>query len=353
MPSYAKLLEQTYYPLQAAEARWTASKAAAAGQFSALEAERKALEDIRAQRLRYGENIRVRSNNDAFRMQALTAQLGVQPPGGGGGGGGDAYRKAMEELGKVGGGANFGSGTPARSKLDAAIRAAPDLETAQAAYRAAVDKGYSGPPPASIASKPTREQNRAEGNKGNKAALEAYQRGLNSGNAQMELAEDLGPRGFEGGAEGKAFFEGLTPAEQELLNLYQQGLTDDAQVTPEELRGRSVEAGKALYDRAAAVKGYRGQDRAVYDPAYLALLKEEAGAAQALGEKRKKFEGKKPTGGLTNREKERSKNYLMKSKSSSVQGKLRASLKAKHRAVKKGLEHKSQGRLTKMRRRRN
>jgi adenylosuccinate lyase len=36
-----------------------------------------------------------------------------------------------------------------------------------------------------------------------------------------------------------------------------------------------------------------------------------------------------------------------------VQGKLRASLKAKHRAVKKGLEHKSQGRLTKMRRRRN
>lgn len=67
----------------------------------------------------------------------------------------------------------------------------------------------------------------------------------------------------------------------------------------------------------------------------------------------KKFEGKKPTGGLTNREKERSKNYLMKSKSSSVQGKLRASLKAKHRAVKKGLEHKSQGRLTKMRRRRN
>jgi protein SDA1 len=66
----------------------------------------------------------------------------------------------------------------------------------------------------------------------------------------------------------------------------------------------------------------------------------------------KKFEGKKPDAGLTNREKERKKNFMMKSKSHSVQSKLRASLKAQYKAVKGRLEHKSQGRLTKMRRRR-
>jgi protein SDA1 len=57
--------------------------------------------------------------------------------------------------------------------------------------------------------------------------------------------------------------------------------------------------------------------------------------------KGRKWEGTTPGGGLTNKEKDRKKNYLMLRKSRPVQGKLRADLKAQDRAIKKHLKTNS------------
>jgi protein SDA1 len=67
----------------------------------------------------------------------------------------------------------------------------------------------------------------------------------------------------------------------------------------------------------------------------------------------RKFEGTKPGGGTTNREKARRKNFLMLRKSGAVQKKLRSDLKAQGRAIRKRLQENAvRNRRTKMRRRR-
>lgn len=66
-----------------------------------------------------------------------------------------------------------------------------------------------------------------------------------------------------------------------------------------------------------------------------------------------KFEGKRPGGGLTNKEKARKKNFLMLRKSSAVQGKLKQSLLHKQRAIRKQLRgNATMDRRQKQRRRR-
>jgi hypothetical protein len=68
---------------------------------------------------------------------------------------------------------------------------------------------------------------------------------------------------------------------------------------------------------------------------------------------KKKYEGHRPGGGTTNKEKERRKNFLMVRKSSVVQGKLKSSLKDQNRALKKRIRgDKVMDRRSKKRRRR-
>ena len=101
MPSYAKVLTDTYLPAQAAKLRWESAKAVAGAQFDALAELRSATDDIRLRRQQYAENIRTREGGtDAFMFQAIQAQAGVQAPGRGGGGGGTstAFQSALNAV---------------------------------------------------------------------------------------------------------------------------------------------------------------------------------------------------------------------------------------------------------------
>jgi len=69
-------------------------------------------------------------------------------------------------------------------------------------------------------------------------------------------------------------------------------------------------------------------------------------------EKTAKYEGKKPGGGMTNREKQRFKNYLMLRKSSAVQQKMKRSLSAAKKNVKAQLTSKANLERRKKQRRR-
>lgn len=73
---------------------------------------------------------------------------------------------------------------------------------------------------------------------------------------------------------------------------------------------------------------------------------------QSKAEK-KQFDGKKPGGGLTNKEKQRKKNYLMLRKSSAVLGKLSKSLKDQKKDIRKRIQGaKTMNKRQKLRRRR-
>ena len=81
MPSYAKVLTETYLPAQAAKLRWESAKAVAGSQFDALAEQRKAVAEVRLRRQQYAENIRTRaSGTDAFMFQAVQGLVGVQAP---------------------------------------------------------------------------------------------------------------------------------------------------------------------------------------------------------------------------------------------------------------------------------
>lgn len=296
MPSYKQTLKQTYFPVQAAAASWTAAKASAGAEFSALDAERKALAEIRAARTRYAENLRPRESNDAFVMAALgavnaAAAKSADAPTGGAVYSNPAFDKALVEARSA---AKTGIGATPTNVLSivAAAKAAKTSEE-----RAIVDALARG-----VGNAETKLQKidrptvtRAQVESGSNAAAQATRKqlGLEAEGAAtlLEQAQSSGAMGFEGGEGGKSWFKGLTEDQQRMLALYQSALENDGVVSPGEIPGDVAEAAK-LFQEAKIQGGYRRKDRVLYDPSYLRMLQEETKAAAKLAEKEAKVQGK-------------------------------------------------------------
>ena len=290
MPSYAKVLTDTYLPAQAAKLRWESAKAVAGAQFDALAELRSATDDIRLRRQQYAENIRTREGGtDAFMFQAIQAQAGVQAPGRGGGGGGPstAFQSALNAVkGLSTGSDQFKSTSASLNAVQGALSQARTVEQFNAVKQAAQSKGYTGPmvrPP----NLPSEVKLRSDAQAGNAAAQAEYMRVVGSNQALIDLADNLGPRGFQGGLKGRQFFDNLTDEQQELARVYASALLDDGVATADELPEGQLEEARKLHGQVEAKGAYRLQDKAAYDRGYLELVKDlstkEAGLAEAEG----------------------------------------------------------------------
>lgn len=297
MPSYKQTLKQTYFPVQEATAAWTAAKASAGAEFSAVEAERKALAEIRAARTRYAENLRPRESNDAFVMAALGGLVKAEgekdkAPKVGFEYKNEPFDEAMVMARKA---ANKG-GSPTKTDVENIVAAAKAAKTTD--ERNLVDalaKQAGGNATAKVAEVKRPKKSIAQVTAGNDAASkeirDSLQAGVAGAESLLEQAQSSGAMGFEGGEGGKTWFKGLTEDQQRMLALYQSALENDGVVSPGEIPGDVAEATK-LFEEAKLQGGYRRKDRALYDPSYLRMLQEETKAAAKLAEKEAKVQGK-------------------------------------------------------------
>ena len=290
MPSYAKVLTDTYLPAQAAKLRWESAKTVAGAQFDALAELRSATDDIRLRRQQYAENIRTREGGtDAFMFQAIQAQAGLQAPGRGGGGGGPstAFQSALNAVQGLGTGSDqFRTASASLAAVQGALSQARTVEQFNAVKQAAQSKGYTGPmvrPP----NLPSEAKLRSDAQAGDAAAQAEYMRVVGSNQALIDLADNLGPRGFQGGLKGRQFFDNLTDEQQELARVYASALLDDGVASADELPEGQLEEARDLHGKIEAKGAYRLQDKAAYDQGYLELVKDlstkEAGLAEAEG----------------------------------------------------------------------
>jgi hypothetical protein len=299
MPSYKQTLKQTYFPVQEAAAAWTAAKASAGAEFSAVEAERKALTEIRAARTRYAENLRPRENNDAFVMAALGGLVKAEgekgkdkTPKGGFKYKNEAFDDAMVKARKA---ADKG-GSPTKTDVEnivAAAKAAKTTDERNLVDALAKRAGGNASTKVEDVKRPTKSI--AQVTAGNDAASREIRDSLEAGVAGakgvLEQAQSSGSMGFEGGEGGKAWYNGLDAGQKRMLALYQSALEDDGVVSPGEIPGDVAEATK-LFEEAKLQGGYRRKDRTLYDPSYLRMLQEETKAAAKLAEKEAKVQGK-------------------------------------------------------------
>lgn len=288
MPSYAKVLTETYLPAQAAKARWESAKTVAGAQFDALAEQRKALDEVRLRRQQYADNIRPRESADAFQMAAL--QKGLELSGLAGVPGATPvspeYQAALNTVANIP--ANATSGNADYVAAVAGLKSAESVEQYDRLRKAILAKVPQANLPGAPASLKTEEQRSA----GRRAV--AAQRGQQGVSVQemRELADSLGARAFQGGEEARLFYKGLPAEDQEALNLYQNALLDDGVVSPDELPEGMLERGAQRYKEAAAKGAYRRQDRGAYDEGYLDLLKDMSTKETALKEAEARLQGK-------------------------------------------------------------
>jgi hypothetical protein len=288
MPSYAKVLTETYLPAQAAKLRWESAKAVAGSQFEALAEQRKAVDEVRLRRQQYADNIRPRESADAFQMAAL--QKGLELSGLAGIPSATAvspeYQSALNAVGRIP--ANATSGNANYVSALAGLKSAGSVEQYNRLSRAILAKVPGAALPAAPASLKTEAQLSA-----GRGAL-AAQRGQQGVSVQemRELADSLGARAFQGGEEARLFYKSLPAEDQEALTLYQNALLDDGVVTADEIPEGVLERGAAVYKQAAAKGAYRRQDRGAYDEGYLDLLKDMSTKETALKEAEARLAGK-------------------------------------------------------------
>ena len=297
MPSYAQVLTDTYLPAQAAKLRWESAKAVAGAQFDALAEQRRAVDDVRLRGQQYAENIRSREGGtDSFIFQAVQAMAGTAAPTGGGGGrsGGtsSAFSGALSAVQALPRGAEQFT---AESASLAAVRRAADqartVEQFKAAQEAARSKGFSGSlvqPPGL----PTAAKLKAAAQAGDAAAQAQYRQAVGSNQALIDLADNLGPRGFQGGLKAREFYDALSDDQQELARVYASALLDDGVVTADEVPEGQLEDARALHGQIEAKGAYRLQDKAAYDQGYLDLLKDLSAKEAGLKEVEGRFAGK-------------------------------------------------------------
>jgi len=294
MPSYAKVLTETYLPAQAAKLRWESAKAVAGAQFDALAEQRKAVAEVRLRRQQYAENIRTREGGaDAFMFQALSGLVTIpRPTKGDGGGPSPAYEAGIKNIRALPAeGTAFRTGDADDLLVKSTLKEAESVEQKQRVIDLARARGYKGALviPAETLSEKAIEK---EALKGDAAAAAEYIRLVGSQQALVDLADSLGDRAFQGGTKARQFFENLTDDQQELARVYASALLDDGEVTPDEIpEGRREEAEK-LHKQIQAKGAYRLQDKGAYDEYNLGLLRDLAAKETALKKDEARLAGK-------------------------------------------------------------
>jgi hypothetical protein len=297
MPSYAQVLTDTYLPAQAAKLRWESAKAVAGAQFDALVEQRRAVDDVRLRAQQYAENIRTREGGtDAFIFQAVQAMAGAAAPTGGGGGRGGAsspaFSKALAGVqGLTAGAEQFKAGSGSLAAVQNAVSQARTVEQFKAAQAAARSKGFNGSlvqPPGL----PTEAKLKTAAQAGDAAAQARYRQAVGSNQALIDLADNLGPRGFQGGLRAREFYDNLSDQQQELARVYASALLDDGVATADELPEGQLEEARALHQQIEAKGAYRLQDKAAYDQGYLDLLKDVSAKEAGLREEEARLAGK-------------------------------------------------------------
>jgi hypothetical protein len=294
MPSYAEVLTDTYLPAQAAKLRWESAKTVAGAQFDALAEQRKAVDEVRLRRQQYAENIRTREGSaDAFMFQAMQAQAGVQAPGKGGGGGGtrEAVDAGVNAIRALPGSTVFKTGSAEEQLVRNTFNAAKSVEQKQRVIEAAASRGFQGSLviPAGTPSEKAVEKKAREGDA---AAQAQYLELVGRAQATIDLADNLGPRGFQGGTKAREFYENLTNEQQELARVYASALLDDGVVTAEEVPVGQLEEARKLHGQIEAKGAYRLQDKAAFDQGYLDLLKDLSTKEGALKDVEGRLQGK-------------------------------------------------------------
>lgn len=294
MPSYAEVVTQTFLPAQAAKLRWESAKTVAGEQFNALAEQRRAIEEIRYRRQQYADNIAATDGStDAFMFQALQTLSGAQAPTGGGGGGGS--KAAADSLAAVKklpvGQEQFTAGSAATLAVQNALKSARSVEQFEAAKAAAESKGYTAAivRPSGLESEKALQAKAARGDAAAKRQLDAIRSGAI---AQLDLADNLGSRAFQGGLKGREFFEGLSAEQQELSRTYASALLDDGVVTEDEIPEGQLEAARKLHGEIESKGAYRLQDKAAFNRGYLDLLKNLSADEARLKETEARLKGK-------------------------------------------------------------
>ena len=294
MPSYAEVVTQTYLPASAAKLRWESAKSVAGAQFDALAEQRRAIEEIRYRRQQYADNIAATDGStDAFMFQALQAMTGAPPAGAGARPGpGKAFNDSLSALKKLPvGQEQFTSGSASTLAVQSALKSAKSVEQFEAAKAAAESKGYAAAVvmPAGLESEKALQAKAAKGDAAAKAQLEKIRTGAA---AQMDLADNLGSRAFQGGLKGREFFDSLPDDQQELSRTYMAALLNDGVVTEKEVPEGKLEAARALHKEIEAKGAYRLQDKAAFDRGYLDLLKNLSADEASLKEVEARLKGK-------------------------------------------------------------
>jgi hypothetical protein len=290
MPSYAQVLTDAYLPAQAAKLRWESAKTVAGAQFDALAEQRRAVDDVRLRSQLYAQNIRPNEGGtDAFIFQAVQAMAGTPAPTAGRGGGGPspAFQAALNAVkGLPTGSDQFKTGSASLSAVQRAADQARTVEQFNALKAAAQTKGFTGQlvqPPGLTTEAKLKERAQA----GDRAAQAQYTQAAGSNQALLDLADNLGPRGFQGGLKAREFYDALSGEQQELARVYASALLDDGVATADELPEGQLEEARKLHGQVEAKGAYRLQDKAAYDRGYLELVKDlstkEAGLAEAEG----------------------------------------------------------------------
>jgi hypothetical protein len=295
MPSYAQVLTDAYLPAQAAKLRWESAKTVAGAQFDALAEQRRAVDDVRLRSQLYAQNIRPNeAGTDAFIFQAVQAMAGTPAPTAGRGGGGPspAFRSALNVVqGLPTGSDQFKTGMASLSAVQRAADQARTVEQFNALKAAAQTKGFTGQlvqPPGLTTEAKLKERAQA----GDRAAQAQYTQAVGSNQALLDLADNLGPRGFQGGLKAREFFEDLTDDQQELARVYASALLDDGVATADELPEGQLEDARKLHEQIKAKGAYRLQDKAAFDQGYLDLLKDVSAKESGLAEAEGRLQGK-------------------------------------------------------------
>lgn len=295
MPTPKQAIRDTLYPVQAAAQRWEAAKSFAANEFNTLAEQQKMIDDLALRRQQYGDTIRDRSGNDAFLMSAAMRNASIQPPTPGKAASGPSdFEKALGDFkSRVKVGAGLAAGTTPVMLIEEAnkkVKTAEDFQELRAAVRAVNPTFNLLPPSVNL---PTRADVEKQRKALQGAELAAYEQKMGLSSQLEGLAENLGARGFEGGKQAQAWFEGLAPEDQNLISRYAQALVNDGKVSEDEMGGPE-DLGKAaeLYSQAKSRKAYRRQDRASYDDKYLELLQKEAEAGQELASSKARLHNK-------------------------------------------------------------
>lgn len=294
MPSYAEVLTDTYLPAQAAKLRWESAKTVAGAQFDALAEQRKAVDEVRLRRQQYAENIRTREGSaDAFMFQAMQAQAGVQAPGGGGGGGGarEAVDAGVRAIQALPGSTVFKTGSAEEQLVRNTFNAAKSVEQKQRVIDAAAAREFQGSlviPAGTLSEKAIKKK----AQEGDAAAQAQYLDLVGRPQAMLDLADNLGPRGFQGGTKAREFYENLTNEQQELARVYASALLDDGDITEDEIPADRIAEARKLHGQIEAKGAYRLQDKAAFDQGYLDLLKDLSTKEGALKDVEGRLQGK-------------------------------------------------------------